>query len=159
MTIIELTQKIKFKDIARALRYYYPHPKITKKTMDRYKEIMKEVSEYEINEDKDWYFDISVAKPFKYYNKDKKKWIWLVNYGEEYYSVSGRKKKNEMFYAIEFTPWQEVANFKIKPILFNYYTSAEIVAHFLWEMTFVGFEQKTIKKEVDKLKGYLKKYK
>jgi len=158
MTIIELTQKIKFREVGRALKYYYPNPKIGKKTMNRYKEIMKEVSEYEIKEDKGWYFDVSVVKPFKFYDKNKKEWVSFIKYGEEFHNVSGINKKEKKYYAIEFTPWQKVANYKINPLLFNYYTSAEIIAHFLWEMTFCGFEQKTVQKEVKKLNKSVKEF-
>ena len=159
MTIIELTQKIKFREVGRALKYYYPNPKIGKETMNRYKEIMKEVSEYKIKEDKNWYFDISVAKPFKFYDKSKKEWVSFIDYGEEYHNVSGinKKEKEKIYYAVEFKPWQVVANYKINPLLFNYYTSAEIIAHFLWEMTFCGYEQETVQEEVKELNRRIKK--
>ncbi|MFA5071920.1 MAG: DUF6557 family protein [Candidatus Pacearchaeota archaeon] len=152
--IIDLAQRIPFKDVARALKYHYPYPRISKNTMNRYKEIMLEMSKYkeDPNKDKEWSLLISLSRPFKFYSKSEKKWIVMDEPGEEYYGTHGLKKgEKKMTYAIELTPWQEAANWKIADEVLKHYKPAEILAHFLWEMTFCGYEQKEVKKFTDDL--------
>ena len=69
-----------------------------------------------------------------------------------YVDVSGAKEDGEAKYAIEFMPWShwlacEVATNRVDM------TSAEIVAHCLWEMTFSGFDEDLIQIERGKLKA------
>lgn len=152
--IIDMAQRIPFKDVARALKYHYPYPKINKDTIKRYEEIMKEMSKYKEDpeKDKEWSILISLSRPFKFYSKKEKKWIIIDEPGEEYYATHGLKKgEKKMTYAIEFTPWQETANWKIAESTLKAYKPSEILAHFLWEMTYCGYEQKKVKKFADEL--------
>lgn len=69
-----------------------------------------------------------------------------------YVDVSGAKEDGEAKYAIEFMPWAnwlacEVATNRVDM------TSAEIVVHCLWEMTFSGFDEDLIQIERGKLKA------
>ncbi len=145
--IIHMAQLIPFKDVAKALKYHYPNPRICARTMQRYEEIMSEMSKYKENPEKDreWSLVITLSRPFGYYKN--KKWEFLDRPGEEYYNVSAAKKGEKMLYAIEFTRWEEAANWKISEQTLKAYKPAEILAHFLWEMTFCGFEQGPIQKE------------
>lgn len=164
--LIDLVNRIPFKDIKRALKYHYPHPKIDEKTMNRYKEIVEEISRYKENseKDKDWIITITLTRPYKFLSKSKE-WVELTKPGEEYYNVSGKKKGEKITYAIEFTPWQKIANWQIHEDVLKHYKPEEIIAHILWEITYAGFEQKEIKKftnelhnRIDKIKKNPKKY-
>lgn len=75
-----------------------------------------------------------------------------------YVGVSGRKKDNANdeheitpFYAIEFTPWDEWLSMEIDPITMSEFTELEIIAHCLYEMTFIGFDETKIKGELNQL--------
>ena len=161
-----MAQIIPFKDVAHALKYHYPYP-INKNTINRYKEIMKEMSKYKEDpeKDKEWTLLISLQRPYSFYSKKEKKWTTLDEPGEEYYSTDGKKKGEKYPWAIEFTRWEETANWKIDKNTLKNYKPSEILAHFLWEMTYCGFKQSKVKKftddlysRIDKVKKDPKKY-
>jgi len=76
----------------------------------------------------------------------------------EYIDVSGRYNKpedsiNELTnaLAIEFTPWNEWLGMNIDENTLQHFTELEIIAHCLYEMTFIGFDEEEIQSELDKL--------
>ncbi len=84
----------------------------------------------------------------------------------EYVDVSGREnnpKENTDALtdalAIEFTPWNEWLGMDIDKNTLQDFTELEIIAHCLYEMTFMGFEEEEIQAEMDKLKGIADEYK
>jgi len=84
--------------------------------------------------------------------------------GEEYVNVSGEylhpKNEEETYsHAIEFTPWQEWLGMEIHPESLDHFTELEIIAHCLYEMTFVGFEQEVIQDEIKRIKDISEDYK
>ncbi len=83
-----------------------------------------------------------------------------------YVNVSGRENNpkenpNELtnLLAIEFTPWNEWLGMDIDKNTLQDFTELEIIAHCLYEMTFMGFEEEEIQSEMDKLKGIADEYK
>ncbi len=83
-----------------------------------------------------------------------------------YVNVSGRENNpkenpNELTnsLAIEFTPWNEWLGMDIDKNTLQDFTELEIIAHCLYEMTFMGFEEEEIQSEMDKLKGIADEYK
>lgn len=84
--------------------------------------------------------------------------------GEEYVNVSGEylhpKNEEETYsHAIEFTPWQEWLGMEIHPDSLEHFTELEIIAHCLYEMTFVGFEEEEIQEEMNRIKDISDDYK
>lgn len=86
--------------------------------------------------------------------------------GLEYVDVSGRdnnpQENSELLtnaLAIEFTPWNEWLGMDIDKNTLQEFTELEIIAHCLYEMTFMGFEEEEIQSEMDKLKGIADEYK
>ena len=84
----------------------------------------------------------------------------------EYVNVSGRENNpnedpNKLTdsLAIEFTPWNEWLGMDIDKATLQDFTELEIIAHCLYEMTFIGFEEEEIQAEMDKLKGIADEYK
>ena len=75
-----------------------------------------------------------------------------------YVGVSGRKKDNENdgspttpFYAIEFTPWNEWLSMEIDSNTISEFTEHDIIAHCLYEMTFIGFDEMKIQGKLNQL--------
>ena len=64
-----------------------------------------------------------------------------------YHDVSGLKPDDETAYAIEFRPWAEWLGMTVAEETRVAYTELEIIAHCLFEMTFVGFDEATIQNE------------
>jgi hypothetical protein len=79
---------------------------------------------------------------------------------EEYVSLSGydnlkvTKSKNLITesLALEFTPWAELLGMSIDQESIRSFTLHEIICHCLHEMTFMGFNQKEIDDEWQKIK-------
>jgi hypothetical protein len=84
--------------------------------------------------------------------------------GEEYVDVSGKylhpKTEEQTFsQAIEFTPWQEWLGMAIHQESLDHFSELEIIAHCLYEMTFVGFEEENIHEEMNLIKDISEDYK
>lgn len=71
-----------------------------------------------------------------------------------YFSVSGVciQKGTQQSYAIEFTPWSEWLGCEVDKQVLKKMPKDEIVAHCLWEMTFWGFTQRKIRRELNALR-------
>lgn len=70
---------------------------------------------------------------------------------DAYLTISGYSKKEDLEFALGFTKWEEWANasFEIEPTLDI--EELEIAALCIYEMTFYGFDQATIQKELEDL--------
>ncbi len=82
------------------------------------------------------------------------------DYGQtDYINVSGYynnpNNNTEEFtnsLAIEFTPWNEWLGMEIDPNTLKTFNELEIISHCLYEMTFVGFDEKYIQTEIKRIK-------
>lgn len=73
--------------------------------------------------------------------------------GEEYVHVSGIDKndKGETSWAIEFVPWEEWLDMEMDEDSLKHFTEPEILCHCLYEMTFMGFDQKGIQSQLQEM--------
>jgi hypothetical protein len=154
--IIEIANVIKWGDIKRAIKYHYP--KTNKNTMDRYKEIMEEISQYKETDNKGNKLEVYLTRPYSFYSKKDKEWLALTEIGEEYYGIYNIDN-NKKVWSMMFLKWEETANYGFTNNTLKYYHPAEIMAHYLWEITFNGFTQKEIKKDSDRMNNIVKKIK
>jgi len=58
---------------------------------------------------------------------------------------------SEIEYALDFHPWEEWLGMEVDTATHQKYAYPEILAHCLWEMTFMGFDQDTIREEKQEL--------
>jgi len=58
---------------------------------------------------------------------------------------------SEVEYALDFHPWEEWLGMEIDTGTHQKYAYPEILAHCLWEMTFMGFDQDAIREEKQEL--------
>ena len=132
MTLKQLAQKTKWGDVRRYLQFYYPEQK---KSLPRYKEIFAEIQEMKDKKtDPKEYIDIK--RIFDKFEKENSE-----NSGE-YYDIATNK------YSLSFRPWIDVINLKVRQ---NNLFNAQIMAHFLWEITYSGFYEKDVQKKGDEL--------
>ena len=123
MKIKELAKKCKWKDVKRHLVFIYPEQR---QNIKRYKEIFEEVKNAkDIKVDKKEYIDIK--RCFDIYDNEITEW----------YGIATNK------YSLSFRKWEDLANLKVRQ---NNLLNAEIMAYFLWEITYSSFDEKTIKK-------------
>lgn len=86
------------------------------------------------------------------------------NEGGTYVDVSGRKLIREentitTSYALEFTEWKKWLGMDSAPETTKNFTELEIIAHCLYEMTFVGYDEAEIKKQFDEINDRAEEYK
>ncbi len=82
----------------------------------------------------------------------------------KYVDVSGtyNKPKNEeeeFSQALEFTPWNKWLAMEIASESLQNFNELEIVAHCLYEMTLVGFEEEEIQEKIQNIEAESEKYK
>ena len=132
LTVKDIARQCLWKDVKKALQYHYA--KTSPETYIRYQEIFEEIKEmtYPVIDPKE---RIECKCPSN----------WLDMDIEQYYGIHTNK------YSMMFRPWAELANIKIENKTLDYNLRPEIVAHFLWEITYSGFHEKEIKKVSDKL--------
>lgn len=81
-----------------------------------------------------------------------------------YVDVSGRKSIKEKniltdSYAIEFIEWKNWLGMDLATETTKNFSDLEIVAHCLYEMTFVGYEEEEIQEQYDTIKKEIEEYK
>ncbi len=59
---------------------------------------------------------------------------------------------SETSFALDLVSWEEWLGMELDPSTLQAYSGPDIIAHCLWEMTFFGFDQKTIKEHREELK-------
>lgn len=81
-----------------------------------------------------------------------------------YVDVSGRKKEKDPnsitdSYAIEFVEWAKWLGMDLAPETTNNFTDLEIIAHCIYEMTFVAFNENEIKEQFETINDRVEEYK
>lgn len=141
-TIRDMVKITEWKDVQRAMKYWYPNTK--KGTMQRYEEIFN------------WLRTIPRRTP-----KDKADFLEFSLDDELFWAVATAEKNkieiakddyrqfyhiNSTKYSLSFRSWASVANLEILPEHRRNIPRAEMIAHFLWEITFYGFTEKEMNK-------------
>ncbi|NLI79961.1 MAG: hypothetical protein GX442_26385 [Candidatus Riflebacteria bacterium] len=63
-----------------------------------------------------------------------------------------KKDDPEESFAIEYIPWEEWLGMSIDQPSTERFSGVEIIVHCLWEMTFAGFDQASIREQINELK-------
>ena len=150
MKFKDLIDKYKWDDVYSTFMQLYP---VKEKNIEGYKRVFEELRTTEPAETK---MCIVIEDVFDEYDK-------------EYYAhVSGKDGSlnkesdpehfkddevgnQEVLYAIEFTDWAEWLAMEIEQESLSKYSELDIIGHCLWEMTFYGFIQEKIKKQLAQL--------
>lgn len=94
---------------------------------------------------RDVYQKLLEMKPKKHKLSDMFISVSMVNAnGEEWIDVSGVNPFNKKEYGIEFVEWNDWVSMFVKKETLETFTSAEIAAACLYEMTFYGFDEESI---------------
>ena len=136
-TIRDFVKITEWKDVSRAIKYWYPGT--TKSAMGRYEEIFE------------WLKTVPRRTP-----KDKKDFLqfelndelfWAVNRKDiekddfrQYYHINSTK------YSCSFRSWTSIANLEVHKKYRDTMTRADMIAMTLWEITFYGYDEDSIKK-------------
>lgn len=63
----------------------------------------------------------------------------------------GDRGEQEVSYGIELTNWADWLGMEIDPDTLTCYAEPDIIAHCLWEMTFFGYTQEDIRRQMDEI--------
>ena len=121
ITIIDLARAVEWKDVKRAIKYYYPNDK------NNYEKLFEEIKKYRKRKQHNKEFiTVSVCE--------------MVNMLEEAedncYSIQTNK------FSLSFRSWKVLARMSIAQDTLDHYLYKDILAHFIWEITFYGNEEK-----------------
>ncbi|MDO8283286.1 MAG: hypothetical protein Q7U10_11815 [Thermodesulfovibrionia bacterium] len=132
------TEKVLFKDILKACTV-----KDVKETLLRlYPDQVKIIKGYE------YVFKTLKHMRHRYSKEGMVIDIKKVGRGKNaYLDVSGvcTEKGAQQLYALEYTPWSKWLGYEVDKKVLKKMPTEEIVAHCLWEMTFMGFTQSKIR--------------
>ena len=83
---------------------------------------------------------------------------------ESYVAVSGLEKDGQNIHAtetlsIEFVPWTEWLGMQISSDALKQFTELEIIGHCLYEMTFMGFDEEEIQKQLASIQKSAEEFK
>lgn len=131
MTIIEVAKQVKdFKEVEKALDYFLPKPsaKGRKATYGFYKDLLEAI--------KGW-------KKLRV-NPNETLEIQLINDDfdkSQYFGIHIKAPKSKYgCFSLSFMPWKKLASYKVDQATLESKTYAEIMAFFIWEITFYGDE-------------------
>jgi len=132
-TIRDLVQVVPWKEVAIAHKFLYPRDKNNyKPVFERIRDKSPELEHTDKREVLEVNYNGYVPDPWKKYATREEQLIEMLEDG--YYSITTNK------FSLSFRPWDQVANIPIAEETLLHYSLAQIVAHFLWEITFYGKE-------------------
>lgn len=138
MNIIELTKLTDWKTVKKAIKYHYPNDK------NDYEQVFNKIKKFKLKEvEKDEFLEIEVVSDSI---------IDKTPYKNQYYDVCLRKKSENQLYSISFVKWSEASNYCISEETLKNNKIEEIIAHFIWEITFYGNEEQMKKTQKELLK-------
>lgn len=136
MILKNIINNCNWKDIQLELIKYYPE---LKNSLPDFKKVFIELNNLPIVENE---FILFIQK--------------VEIEGEDFYiRVSGIGEINELgnSYNISAINWKKWLAMKIHPISLKNFTNAEIIAHSLYEMTFLGFSENEIDSNLEKIEN------
>jgi len=126
-TIRDLVKVTEWKNVKKAYLYYYGKKGL--KGLDEIFELIKTFRKQKPKE-KDEFLEVMVGG-------------WPGGEPEEDRGYSVHTTK----YSLSFRKWRELSNIPIQQETIRRYKFHEIVCHFLWEITFYGYDEKEIGKK------------
>ena len=141
LRVIDLANMIVWKDVKRAWEYHYPDFNV-----GGYKKVFEQIQGYGKKKRKnvDERFEVYVAGGRDWKNglhnkKEIAESLKIFGF-EEYYGCGTNK------FSLSFRDWKEVCNLLVSKETLKNHTIPEILAHFIWELTWHGNEAQTKKK-------------
>ncbi len=139
VTIRDIANNVKFSDVKRAIKYFYPKDKgnyesVFTQIRDCKKQKQKragEVIELSAGKIFSWMKSLTPDADYvkKYYGT-----IQQVS-DEAYYTIATDQ------YSLSFRAWGEIASIPVSVETLDHYTFVDILAHFIWEITYYGTEK------------------
>lgn len=84
-------------------------------------------------------------------------WFFDEDFGEHFFDVSGYHEGDSQTYALEFRPWREWLGYEVGKAV-EAWGEVDTLAHILWEMTFVDFDEENIQNRYQKVVNAMEEY-
>lgn len=124
INIIDIAKLNEWKDVKRAIRYYYPEDK------NNYEGLFNDIQSWKRKKmQKGEVIEIRASGRL---GND-----WRGE--DEFYTISTNR------YSMSFRDWRELASIPISENTFQTLTTCDILAHFIWEITYYGTEEEAKK--------------
>jgi hypothetical protein len=148
ITILDIIKELKWKDVKRAIKYFYPDDK------NNYESLFYDLQKYKKQPAKrnDEVITIECNK-INDFTISEKMSIKDMMEQEDFYSIQTNK------YSMSFRSWRELINLPVSIDTLNHYRFVDIICHFIWEITYYGNEKEMKKtgKEISKTVKTIKK--
>jgi hypothetical protein len=135
MTPRELAQKTNWKDVRRAFHYWYPHMK----NIDVLEGVLERVKQTKKRAVKGWKLEIRFISDWVSDGKGGIKESWEGGYVD----MNRSKEGDDTHWSCSFEKWNILINTEIAEINFPI---PDVIAHFLYELTWHGNEEETERK-------------
>lgn len=145
MILLDIFNQVTFKDVQISLLKHYPSEEYA---LADYKKVFLGIFQLQPKKNiEKWKI---IIEPYKdtFINKEDNQ-----QYTDEGYDIYAKKAKDKNHYAIECTPWEEWLSMNIDNKTLKSMSSADIIAHCLYEMTFMSFDQNEIRDVIEMVKG------
>lgn len=153
MTIKEIIKNkyVKWEDVKRAIKYHYPTDK------NNYEDLFYSLAKKKalpVSKNDFLVVEGGIKTDTEWFKKYGKKFLKDLSIGDEeqYYAINIDKRGDDMSWSCSFVPWGQMINIPIHPKTLEYFTMVDIVAHFIWEITFYGDEKEMSKHAKELLK-------
>lgn len=135
LTMVEIANKVNWRDVKSALEYYYPIINDKRVNWNRYKPVFERIKSFKKKRhaDKEEKIEVGVGGMRVPYPGDS----WL---DEAYYCNTNK-------YSLSFRSWKSVSNIPVSIDSIKHFKYAELLAHFIWEITWYGPESEMIEKK------------
>jgi hypothetical protein len=145
ITILDIIKEVKWIDVRRAIKYFYPFDK------NNYEKLFYDLQKYKKQAPKrnNEVITIHCNKINEYSLKQKEPIKYMLE-NEDFYSIQTN------IYSMSFRSWKELINLPVAEETLNHYRFADIVGMFVWEITYYGNE-KEMKKTGKEILGATKK--
>lgn len=158
ITIGEVAKLVDWADVKKSLQYHYPH--LAK--VDNYQDCLKRIVSAKKKKPKKSNERIEIyANSASWGGKsdiESSYSIHTIELGTDMGDEWGEKTGQPKCWSMSFRPWDDLINLKVYDGTFEHYTLTDIVAHFIYEITWYGNE-KQMKKQGKKLLGRVKEAK
>ena len=144
-TLRDLALMCKWKDVLRSLRFHYPHMKY----LDRYEPVFvrcqtaKKRKQSKPNDRLEVYAANTVWNYKGEDDRDSYYGIHILEEGSFDYEYEGMKYPK--VWSMSFVPWNKLINMLVANSTIEHYRIEDIVAHFIYEITWYG-DEKNMKK-------------
>lgn len=140
LTMKDLASLTSWKKVKEAIKYYYPEDK------SDYEDVFQRICmapKVRVKKGESIRVKGGMYLDWEWFKEHGKKFLEDVKTGEEeiYYGIDITKEGDDTPWSMSFQKWDYLINLPISVDTLTHYTPKDILAHFIWEITYYGNEK------------------